>query len=115
MVHAPSGAFNTAQNQARALSEVNAFHDVFSAGLVLFGVHLLVVGYLAYRSGFVPRLLAALVFLAGAGYAFDSMASVLSNDSAPAVASVTFLGEFLLGVWLLVRGRRLNDGASKTP
>lgn len=115
MVHAPSGAFNTAQNQARALSDVNAFHDVFRAGLVLFGVHLLLVGYLAYRSGFVPRPLAALVFLAGAGYAFDSIASVLSNASAPAVASVTFFGEFLLGVWLLVRGRSLNEGASKTP
>ena len=109
LLHAPSGALSAAQNQARALSEVDAFHDVFSVGLVLFGTHLLLVGYLAYRSGFVPRLLGALVCLAGAGYAFDGPASVLTNGSLPAVATVTFLGEFLLGVWLLVRGRRLTD------
>ena len=32
---------------------------------------------MAYSSGFVPRFLAALVCLSGAGYAFDSIASVL--------------------------------------
>ena len=110
LLHAPSEAFSAAQNQARALSDVDAFHDLFSAGLVLFGAHLLLVGYLAYKSGFVPRLLAALVCVAGVGYAFDGFARVLSNGSAPAVATVTFLGEFLLGVWLLARGRRLTEG-----
>lgn len=108
LLHAPSGAFTATQNQARALEETSAFHDVFTAGLVLFGVHLLLVGYLAYRSGFVPRLLAFLVCVAGVGYAFDSIASVLSNDSTPSVASVTFAGELFLGAWLLVRGRHLN-------
>ncbi len=115
LLDAPSGAFSTAQNQARALSEVEAFHDVFNAGLVLFGAHLVLVGCLAYSSGFVPRVLAALVCLAGAGYAFDGVASVLSNGAAPAVATVTFLGELLLGIWLLARGRRLSEGAYDAP
>ncbi|MCW2605486.1 MAG: hypothetical protein JWO60_179 [Frankiales bacterium] len=112
LLDTPPGAFSTAQNQAQALSEVEAFHDVFSAGLVLFGAHLLLVGYVAYRSRFVPRLLAALVCLAGVGYAFDSIVSVLSSGSAPAVASVTFLGELLLGVWLLTPARRLTERPS---
>lgn len=115
LLDTPPGAFSTAQNQARALSEVEAFHDVFSAGLVLFGAHLVLVGYLAHRSGFVPRVLAALVCLAGAGYAFDGIASVLTDGAAPAVATVTFLGELLLGVWLLARGRRLDEGAFDGP
>ena len=107
VLQTPAGAVGTAQDQARALAELEAFHDVFSAGLVLFGVHLVLIGWLAHRSGLLPRLLAALVCLAGLGYAFDSVAGVLTNGSAPTVATVTFLGEFLLGVWLLVRGRRL--------
>ena len=82
---------------------------MFSGGLLLFGAHLVLVGYLAYRSGFVPRLLAALIALAGAAYAFDSLAAVLSNGSMPATATVMFLGEFLLGIWLLARGRRLTE------
>ena len=83
--------------------------------MLLFGLHLFLVGCLAHRSGFVPRLLAVLVCLAGAGYAFDSVAGVLSNGAAPAVATVTFLGELLLGLWLLARGRRLSPGTADRP
>ncbi len=41
-------AFNADQLQAQALSGIHTFGDVFGAGLLLFGLHLLVVGYLAY-------------------------------------------------------------------
>jgi hypothetical protein len=59
------------------------------------------VSYLSYRSGYVPRPLAVLLGLAGAGYAFDSVAAVLYRESAPVVSSVTFVGELLLTFWLL--------------
>ena len=109
LLDAPPGTFTATQNQVRALSEIEAFHDVFSAGLMLFGVHLILVGCLAWQSGFVPRLLGTLVCLSGAGYAFDSVAAVLSDGAAPAAATVTFVGELLLGVWLLARGRRAEE------
>jgi hypothetical protein len=38
--------------------------NIWSAGLILFGAHLVVIGALAYRSGFVPRLISALPVLA---------------------------------------------------
>ena len=100
--------FTTQQLQAQALAKVDAFHDVWFAGLVLFGVHLVLAGYLAYRSGFVPRVIGVLLVVAGAGYTFDSFVSLFAQEPAFAVASVTFLGEFLLGLWLLFRGRRLS-------
>jgi len=102
------GAFSTAQLQTQALAKVGTFHDIWSAGLTLFGAHLVVAGYLAYRSGFVPRLIGVLLVVAGAGYAFDGFVSVIIEDPPFAVSTVTFLGEFLLGVWLLVRGRRIT-------
>ena len=72
------------------------------------GVHLVLEGYLAYRSGYVPRVLGVLLVLAGLGYAFDSFRVVLSAGSPLLVSTVTFVGEFLLCLWLLVRGRRLS-------
>jgi hypothetical protein len=100
-------AFTPEQLQAQALLKVDAFNDIWFAGLILFAAHLVLVGYLAYRSGYVPRLLGALIVVAGLGYAFDSIGTVLS-ESPPAISAVTFVGEFLLGVWLLLRGRRLT-------
>ena len=54
-----------------------------------------------------------LLAIAGFGYAFDSVGAVLS-ESAPVISSVTFLGEFLLGIWLLVRSRRVSLAATLT-
>jgi hypothetical protein len=106
------GAFTPAQVDAMALARTQSYTDIWMAGLLLFGVHLLLIGYLAYTSGQLPRALGVLLAVAGLGYVFDTMAAVLSSGSVFAVSSVTFLGEFLLAVWLLLRGHRLSTGHS---
>jgi hypothetical protein len=75
-----------------------------------FGIHLILLGHLAYRSGYVPRVVAAMVAVAGVGYAFDSVASILAGDVWN-VSSVTFIGEAVLAVWLVVRGCRIQRSA----
>ena len=108
-------AFGAEQLQAQALLRVEAFTDIWDAGLFLFGLHLLVIGYLAYRSGYVPRLLGVLLAVAGFGYAFDSLVAVLSPNPPVEVATFTFVGEFLLALWLVIRGRRLTSGERGGP
>ncbi len=96
------------QIQGQALLKADAFDDLWMAGLILFGIHLALVGYLAYRSSFVPKLLGVLLVVAGAGYLFDSVASTVLASPPGSVATVTFLGEFLLALWLVVRSRRIS-------
>ena len=103
-------AFNPDQLQAQALSGIHSFGEVFGAGLLLFGLHLLIVGYLAYRSGYVPRLLGVLLAVAGLGYVVDSFGAILFRGSWTDVSAFTFIGEFLLALWLVVRGRRVTLG-----
>ena len=100
--------FNADQLHAQALLGVNAFNDLWVVALGLFGIHLLVIGYLAYRSGYVPRLLGVLLAIAGLGYTIDSFGIVLSQGTWTAIASYTFIGEFLFALWLVIRGRRLT-------
>lgn len=109
LLEAGSSAFTADQVEAQALLKVDAFNDIWYAGLVLFGAHLVLIGYLAFRSGYMPKVLGALLVVAGLGYAFDSAARVLS-ESPLEVSTVTFVGEFLLCLWLLVRGRRMTVG-----
>jgi hypothetical protein len=99
--------FSADQLNAQALLSINAFSDLWYVSQFLFGLHLLALGYLAYRSGYVPRLIAVLLGIAGLGYAIDSVGSTISQTPWTAVSSFTFLGEFLLAVWLVARGRRL--------
>lgn len=103
-----SGVFTAEQIQGQTLLKVDAFDDLWMAGLILFGTHLVIVGYLVYVSGYVPRLLGVLLVVAGAGYIFDSVASTVLASPPGTVATVTFLGEFLLAVWLVARSRHLS-------
>ena len=104
-----TSAFTPEQIQAQALLKVDAFNDIWFAGLILFAAHLVLIGYLAFRSGYVPKILGILLVIAGLGYAFDSVGTMLS-ESPLEVSVVTFIGELLLGVWLLIRGRRMTVG-----
>lgn len=101
-----TAALGEKQVQAQALLAVDSYQDIWLAGLVLFGAHLLLLGYLAYRSGYVPRLLGVLLAVAGAGYVLDTLSSVLF-PSPVTVSTFTFVGEFLLAVWLVARSRRI--------
>jgi uncharacterized protein DUF4386/MFS transporter len=75
-----------------------AFNDIWYVGQFLFGLHLLLIGYLPYRSGYVPKLLGALIAISGLGYAADSLGAVLSPGRWTDISGFTFIGEFLLAL-----------------
>ena len=108
------GLLGTNQQPAAVLGRINSFTNIWDAGLVLFGLHLLVIAYLAYRSGYVPKVLGVLLAVAGLGYLFDSLSAALTHGSSTPVSSFTFVGEFLLALWLVNFGRRvsLSDSTS---
>jgi Domain of unknown function (DUF4386) len=108
--HAVSGAD---QVNIQAMLGITSFNDIWHVGQFLFGLHLLLIGYLAYRSGYVPRLLGVLLAIAGAGYVIDSFGGVLSGGAWTDISRFTFLGEFLLALWLVIWGRRLTVSGPK--
>jgi Domain of unknown function (DUF4386) len=93
---------------SRALRHINSFTNLWDTGLVLFGLNLFVLAYLAYRSGYVPRLLGVLLAIAGFGYVFDSAFRALAGGSSSDVSAVTGIGEFMFALWLVIRGRRIT-------
>jgi len=106
-------AFGTDQVNAHVMLGIAAFNDIWYVAQALFGAHLLLIGYLAYRSGYIPKVLGQLLVLAGVGYAVDSFGAVLSVNSWTDVSSFTFLGEFLLAIWLVFRARRIGITVSE--
>lgn len=95
-------------NPEQALLAINAYTTIWDIGLILFGVHLLLIGYLAYRSGFIPRIFGILLAIAGLGYLADGFGVVLVQDYAISIGQFTFIGEVALIFWLLISGSR-ND------
>ena len=91
---------------ALTMTLTDVFGDAWTVGLVVFGAHLVLLGVLALRSDFVHAVFGVLLLIAGAGYAFDSVAVLIDPDFGFEVALFTFAGEVAFIVWLLVRGIR---------
>jgi Domain of unknown function (DUF4386) len=101
-------AFEKGQLQALAFMFLNAQHYGYALGMVFFGLHLGVLGFLVYRSGFLPRILGILMVVSALGYLADSFTKFLVPQSADTLAMVVvvtaLIGELPLTLWLLVRG-----------
>ncbi|MFJ8579518.1 DUF4386 family protein [Micromonospora sp. NPDC093277] len=104
----------TDQISLNVYAQITKFEDIWSLGLILFGVHLLMIGWLAWRSPTAPTWVAVLVAIAGAGYLADSIGTLVSAAYTIQIAAVTFGGEVVLMAWLLMfaarsRSRRRPD------
>ncbi len=96
--------FEANQLYAQGMLSLNAFQSGWDLGLVIFGLHLLVVGYLAFKSGYIPKWLCILLAIAGIGYMVDSFGRFLVPNYNLTIAAFTFVGEVLLIFWLLWKG-----------
>jgi hypothetical protein len=92
----------------QALRAIDTYTAVWNAALVLFAVHLLLIGYLAYRSGFIPRVIGILLVVAGLGYLTDGFGVVLVPGYSLNIAQFTFVGEVALMISLLINSRRIT-------
>ena len=95
----------------QTMSYLKSFQSIWDMGLILFGFHLLVLGYLVFKSGYVPKWLGVFLVLAGVGYIVDGFGKTLSPDYNLNIAQFTFVGEVLLIFWLLWRGFKGFDQA----
>jgi hypothetical protein len=71
---------------------------------IFWGLWLFPMGYLVFRSGFLPKILGILLIVGGAGYLVESLSAFLLPDLQVSVAMFTFWGEVLLPLWLIVKG-----------
>ena len=97
----------------QALRAVGQFHTIWDASYALFGVHLALIGYLVYRSGFAPRIIGVLLVLAGLGYLVDEIGSVLVSGYSLEISRFSFVGEAVLIFWLLIKGVRLHGSETQ--
>jgi Domain of unknown function (DUF4386) len=83
------------------LSLLNLTPYKFSS-LAFFGPYCLLIGFLIFKSTFLPRILAVLMALAGIGWLI--VLSSLAGQFSTYLAILGFLGEASLMLWLVVKG-----------
>ncbi len=97
------GAFNAEQLQAMALMLFKLYAKASNIGSVFFGFFCLLIGYLVFRSAFLPRILGVLMMFAGVSW-LTFLYPPLANSLRPYNLVPGVLGEGSLTVWLLAMG-----------
>lgn len=109
--------FTKDQIHAQVLLLIDAFNNGWLIGLVFFGCHLLVVGYLIVKSGgYLPRIIGIFLIIASVGYVIDSTAHFLLPNYTDyktifllIVAIPGVIGELSLAFWLLIKGVKVQQ------
>jgi hypothetical protein len=98
--------FDPDQIHALALLFLNVHEQVTFVWGLFFGFHLLVLGYLVYRAGYLPKLLGVVLVVTACCYLVQSFGNILLPDYKETFAAVGYLAiiEIVFPVWLLVKG-----------
>lgn len=98
-----------AQLNAQVQVAIGSFNSQFAFSLIIFGVYLILLGWLVYRSGHIPRWLGVLLVINGAGWSIMEAGPYLLPGINLSFLFVATFGELILLVWLIGWGTRLSE------
>ncbi len=109
------------ERAALALLFIQAFHDCWSLGLIVFGTHLLGLGYLVWKAPFLPTVIGITLIIGGMGYLLVHLGGLLwpHSDQILSLIETIFLlpmiiGELGLGLYLLIKRPQMESPNSNT-
>ena len=106
-----SGNIEINQLKSQVMLFLHADKSGYIISLIFFGFHILILGYLIYKSGYIPKLLGVLLLLAFFGYSIYCFSYILLPNFSSFETVFTlilavpgFLAELTLCLWLIFKG-----------
>ena len=96
--------FTTEQLQALVYLFLRLHSQGILIAQIFWGLWLFPMGYLVFKSGFLPRILGILLMIGCFGYVVQSFAAFLLPSFKLNIIFYTSWGELLLVLWLLIKG-----------
>ncbi len=114
LLHTPEDAalFGAGPLHAQIRLLLMSFRSNWGLSLVFFGIHLMLVGYLIYRSGYIPKLVGILLAIAGVGYVVQNVNAYLFPEPDLGYVGIALVGELVFMLWLLIRGWKIKESAA---
>ena len=113
-----NGNYSTLFTTDQWLAQVQFFIDMQVQGdkaAQIFTLWVILLGFLMYQSGYVPKLLGILMMIAGVGYMADFLVFFLLPQLDVQLAGLAFLAEAAFPFWLLIKGIDSEAWVSRLP
>ncbi len=107
-----AGVFGTRALQAQVDLLLHSFRYEYAFVLIIFGIHLCLLGYLMFRSGYtgwISKAVGALLFVPGIGWIVYQLRPYLYPNADLDWLFHTFFLELIFMLWLLIAGWRLKE------
>jgi hypothetical protein len=102
-------AFGRGPLNAQVLLLLNSYRYDWSFSLIIFGIHLGLLGYLIYRSHYIPRIIGILLVLDGLVWIVNPLQPYLyPNARLGFLFPVSFV-ELIFPLWLVIRGWNIRE------
>ncbi len=105
--------FEPNQLHALVLLFLNGYDYGSSIGFFFFSFHLGILGFLVYKSGYIPRILSVLLIVAFFGYLIESAGPILLPNYPEIITLVVTapgaIGEIAFAFWLLFKGGKIPE------
>jgi hypothetical protein len=101
--------FGKDQLNAKVMLFINTFITEWNFGLIFFGIHLSLLGYLIFKSGFIHKIIGILVIISGLGYLIENISRLIFPNVSPALGLITGWGELVFMLWLLIKGYKIKE------
>jgi hypothetical protein len=92
---------------------LNSFESIWSWGLIIFGLHLLLIGFLSIKNKIIPTWLGYTIILGGLGYFIVHLARLTTTSYEPVISMVEMVfmapmivGELGLAIFLIIKSKR---------
>lgn len=103
------------EDNTQIIENFKSFEHTWSIGLIIFGIHLFIVGLLMRLHKLIPRILWYLTIIAGASYFLVHglktalpQSTELTTTFNNILALPMALGELGLAIWLIVKGGKIG-------
>ena len=108
-----TGEYSVAGGQTQLNAQVilcfTTFRSGYHFGILFFGIHLVLLGYLVIRSAYINKWMGVILIICGLGYFTDALKPFLFPNFNSGFLTITFFGELIFMLWLLIKGSAIDD------
>jgi hypothetical protein len=120
LLHTPEylAVFGSGPLRAQVDLLLNSFRYDWLFALIVFGIHLCLLGYLVFRSGYtdtISKVVGVLLAIAGVGWIISELAPYLYPNADLGWIFLTSFGELIFMLWLLIGGWMIKERGESLP